>query len=38
MDQKDGVNELKTFKQFEEYDKICDEVIFEHEHEVKLTE
>ena len=23
----------KTFKQFEEYDKACDEVIFEHEHE-----
>ena len=34
MDRKDGVNELKTFKQFEEYDKACDEVIFEHEHEV----
>ena len=23
----------KTFKQFEEYDKACDEVIFEHEQE-----
>ena len=23
----------KTFKQFEEYDKACDEVIFEHKHE-----
>ena len=23
----------KTFKQFEEYDKACDEVIFEHDHE-----
>ena len=23
----------KTFKQFEEYDKACDEVIFEHENE-----
>ena len=24
---------LKGFKEFEEYDKVCDEVIFEHENE-----
>ena len=29
----DRENLMKTFKQFEDYDKECEECIFEHEHE-----